>query len=150
VLRQLAGERRAGFLANHLDRAPEDILIHHTRSLCLVKPDRLWSRFELDAYSGKYEARMGFVVGDIDHERAGSARGVPVTDLKWRALGRAWLSAVGGELTFEETDLLARLGADAVYLALGLSRTYEGKTWLLVVGVHVVPDYEINIDYTNL
>lgn len=149
LLRRLEGERRARFLAQYLDRAPEDVLIHQTRSLCLVRPDRLWGHFALDPYSGKYEARLGFAVGDVEHPRAGSPRGVPVTDMKWRALGRAWLGEAGGRLDFDEDALKARLNADEIYLALGLSRTYEGKVWLLVVGVHVVPDYEAQIDYTN-
>jgi hypothetical protein len=149
VVRRLEGERRARFLVGHLDQAPEDILVHHTRSLCLVKPDRLWASFELDAYSGQYQARLGFVVGDIDHPQAGSARGVPVTDMKWRALGRAWVGEAGGHLGLDEATLKARLNADAIYLALGLSRTYEGNVWVLIVGVHVVPDYEMEIDYSN-
>ncbi|MFQ5595436.1 MAG: hypothetical protein ACE5HA_14915 [Anaerolineae bacterium] len=147
--RRLEGERRAHFFAEHLDKRPEDILIHETRSLCLVKPDHLWARFELDAYSGKYQARLGFVVDDIRHPRASSPSGVPVTDMKWRALGRAWLGEAGGLLDLDEPTLKARLNADDIYLALGLSRTYEGNVWLLVVGVHVVPDYEMEIDYNN-
>lgn len=147
--RRLEGERRARFFAGHLDQRPADILVHETRSLCLVKPDRLWARFELDAYSGKYQARLSFVVGDIRHPRASSPRGVPVTDMKWRALGRAWLGEAGGQLDLDEATLKTRLNADEIYLALGLSRTYERKVWLLVVGVHVVPDYEMEIDYGN-
>lgn len=150
VLRRLEGERRANFLAEYLDQAPEDVLVHHTRSLCLVKPDEVWARFELDAYSGKYQARLGFTLEGIEHARAGSPRGVPVTDMKWRALGREWLRDSGGELEFAEAALKDRLPADDIYLALGLSRTYDGKVWLLVVGVHVVPDYDIEIDYENL
>ena len=149
LLRRLEGERRVHFLARYVDRAPEDVLVHHTRSLCLVRPDQLWGRFELDPYSGKYQARLGFTVGDIEHPRAGSPRGVPVTDMKWRALGRTWLSEGGGQLDLDEDALKTRLHADDIYLALGLSRTYEGRAWLLVVGVHVIPDYEIEIDYNN-
>jgi hypothetical protein len=36
------------------------------------------------------------------------------------------------------------------YLALGLSRSYKGEYWLLVLGVHTVPDYEMEVDYGNL
>ena len=149
VLRRLEGERRANFLAEYTDQAPEDILVHQTRSLCLVKPDEVWARFELDAYSGKYQARLGFQLEGIEHARAGSPRGVPVTDMKWRALGREWLGDSGGQLEFDELALKDRLNADDIYLALGLSRTYDGKVWLLVVGMHVVPDYTIEIDYDN-
>jgi hypothetical protein len=44
-------------------------------------------------------------------------------------------------LKFGADDLRERLGAQEIYLALGLSRDYQGQTWLLVIGVHVVPGY---------
>lgn len=151
LLRRLEGEKRAGLFARYLDRAPEDVLIHHTRSLCLVQPEQVWARFSLDGYSGKYEARMGFVLaGDANHPRAASPRGASVTDLKWHALGRAWLGerggrgGQGGRLALDHDALCERLGAEAIYLAIGLSRNWRGEYWPLVVGVHVVPDYEVN------
>jgi hypothetical protein len=146
VLRRLEGQRRADFLAEHLDSAPDDVVLHHTRSLCLVRPERVWARFSLDAFSGKYEARMGFLLsGDLIHPGMGDRRGVTVTDLRWRALGRRWLEDQtgrrGGSLLLDQQVLLERLSAEAVYLALGLSRVWQGKRWVLVVGVHTVPDY---------
>ena len=39
-------------------------------------------------------------------------------------------------------ELFERLNVEAVYLAVGLSREWQGEYWPLVVGVHVVPDYE--------
>jgi len=143
ILRRLEGEQRARFFSRYLDRAPEDVLAHHTRSLCLVEPEQVWARFSLDAYSGKYEARMGFVLdGEVNHPRAAARRGVSVTDLKWRALGSSWLGDDGGTLTLSHEALLDRLGAEALYLAVGLSRNWRNEYWPLVVGVHVVPDYE--------
>ncbi len=147
VLRRLGGEQRAAFFPKYLDPAPEDVLVHHTRSLCLVQPEQVWARFSLDSYSGKYEARMGFVLdGDVNHPRAVSRRGVSVTDLKWRALGRSWLGEDGGTLTLDHEALFERLHAEALYLAVGLSRNWRGAYWPLVVGVHVVPDYEADIE----
>jgi len=90
---------------------------------------------------------MGFQLeGGGNHPRATSSRGVPVTDLKWLGLGRTWLPAAGGSLSLDEETLLERLGAEEIYLALGLSRTWEGEFWPLVVGVHVVPDYEAEME----
>ena len=65
-------------------------------------------------------------------------------------VGPTWLDTKGGSLTLEHEALLERLKADAIYLALGLSRAYQGKYWLLVIGVHVVPDYEATIDLHHL
>ena len=150
LLRRLEGEKRAPFFARYLDRAPEDVLIHHTRSLCLVQPEQVWASFSLDAYSGKYEARMGFVLPGFEaHPRATSRRGVSVTDLKWRAVGREWLgeqddpSGRRGRLALDHDALCERLSAEAIYLAVGLSRPWQGEYWPLVIGVHVVPDYEV-------
>jgi hypothetical protein len=155
LLRRLEGERRAEFLAKHLDRSPEDVIIHHTRSLCLIRPHEVWARFSLDRWSDKYEARLGFQLPGVQHEKANSPKGVPVTDLRWRALGRSWLAHAAStdsasELVLPCDQLMARLQAAQVYLALGLSRGYQNEFWLLVVGVHVVPDFDISVDYINL
>jgi hypothetical protein len=151
LLRRLEGEKRAQFFPRYLDRAPEEVLVHHKRSLCLVQPEQVWASFSLDTYSGKYEARMGFLLGDeADHPRAASRRGVSVTDLAWRALGRSWLGHEGGYLALDQEALYERLGAEALYLAVGLSRNWKGEYWPLVVGVHVVPDYEAVVDVERL
>lgn len=142
-LRRLEGDRRACFLAAHLDRAPEDVLVHQARSLCLVQPERVWAEFTLDPESGKYEARMGFTLPGVpDHPRAASARGVSVTDLKWRALGRSWLAMGDQRLALGQCALFEQLACHALYLVVGLSRSWQGEFWPLVVGVHTVPDYE--------
>jgi hypothetical protein len=150
VLRRLEGERRGRFLAEHLDQAPADVLVTGTRSLCLIKPTRIWASFSLDQLSGKYQARLGFSLAGMRHAQANAERGVPVTDLRWRALGRAWLGSNGGTLTLSQEKLLARLKTQEIYLALGLSRAYEGQSWLLAIGVHCVPDYTVEMDYRNL
>jgi hypothetical protein len=69
-----------------------------------------------------------------------------VTDLKWRALGRAWLDEEGGRLALDHDEVRERLDAEALYLAVGLSRSWQGEYWPLVVGVHVVPDYEVEVN----
>jgi hypothetical protein len=144
LLRRLEGEKRARFFAKYLDRAPDDVLVRQTRSLCLVQPEQVWAQFSLDTYSGKYEARMGFLLaGDANHPRTASRRGAAVTDLKWLALGRSWLGEQGGRLTLDHDALFERLNAEALYLAIGLSRRWQGEYWPLVVGVHAVPDFTL-------
>jgi hypothetical protein len=146
-LRRLEGSKRAAFLARYLDPAPQDVLTRCSRSLCLVQPSRAWAHFRLDAYSGKYEARMGFELEpahDLDPPPPAwhtDLKGVAVTDLKWRALGRKWLSDQGGTLDLAPEPLMQRLNAETLYLTVGLSRAWKGKCWPLVVGVHAVPDY---------
>jgi hypothetical protein len=77
------------------------------------------------------------------------ALGVPVTDLKWRALGKSWLGDAGGQLMLENGDLGERLQAEALYLTIGLSRAWKGRCWPMVVGVHAVPDYEAPVDLSQ-
>lgn len=148
LLRRLEGDRRTNFFRKYLDIAPHEVLLEKKRSLCLVRPDQVWGRFTLDAYSGKYEARLAFSLDDQAFLGSGSKGGLPVTDLKWRALGRVWLPD-GGRLDFDNDSLCERLSADEIYLTVGLSRTYEGRIWCLILAVHTVPDYAMDIDYMN-
>jgi len=150
IVRRLEGERRADFLGKYLDGNPYEVLAGHSRSLCLVKPDQVKASFSLDAYSGKYEARLAFTLGAEAYLGSMRKGGLAVTDIKWRALGREWLGEGGGRLDCDEGELQNRLGVEEFYLTLGLSRSYEGEYWLLVLGVHTVPDYEVEIDYDNL
>jgi hypothetical protein len=155
-LRTLSGQKRSRFFARYLDRAPEQVIVHHTRSLCLVHPQDVWAEFALDAYSGQYQARMGFVLGSdpaLAHDTrpvwATGQRGIAVTDLKWRALGRAWVRQ-GGKLRLHRELFFQRLEAQDLYLSLGLSRNWQGQYWPLVVGVHLIPDYQATIDLDHL
>ena len=44
LLRRLEGEKRASFFPKYLDRMPEEVLVSHTRSLCLVEPEQVLPR----------------------------------------------------------------------------------------------------------
>lgn len=148
--RRLQGERRAGFLQRYLDRAPDQVLRLKERSLCLVKPDWVKGCFRLDPYSGRFDANLGFGLGGRSYTGSPAKGGLTVTDLKWRALGRAWLPPEGGWVDFDGGDLEARFGIKEVYLALGLTRSFQGEFWPIVVGAHTEPDFEAEIDYDNL
>jgi hypothetical protein len=143
LLRRQDAERRAQFCAKHLDRAPEDVLLRETRSLCLARPDAVEAWWNCDPYNGHYEARMAFSLGGF----ATGELGVAVTDLAWRALGRVWMRG-GARLHLNDTALRARLGD--LYLTVGLGRTFEGRHWPLVVGVHAAGLPEVKIDEAAL
>jgi hypothetical protein len=150
VLRRLEGGKRADFLARYIDTAPLQVVKNQERSLCLVRPDWVKGAFHLDNYSGKLDARISF--GLKYHQVTGSHAkgGVSVTDLTWRALGRAWLGERGSWTEFDEGDLESRLGITQIYLAVGLTRAYRGEFWAIVIGVHTVPDVEAIVDYDNM
>jgi len=127
------------------------VLDQHERSLCLVQPEEVWATFFLDHYSGKYEARMGFRLSQELQTATHQRRGLPVTDLKWESLGRQWHRESSEEhLAFDHKQLCQRLSAETIYLSIGLSRIYKGKIWPLIIGVHPVPDYEIEVNYCGL
>jgi hypothetical protein len=150
IVRRLEGERRAQFLRRYLDTAPHQVLDNQQRSLCLIKPDWIKGTFRLDGYSGKFDARLAFGFGGRRYQGSYAKGGLSVTDLKWRALGRAWLPEDGGWTEFDDGDLEARLGIQEVCLAAGLTRSYKGDFWIIIVGVHTLPDYEAIVDYDNL
>jgi len=150
IVRRLEGERRAWFLEKYRDRDPGQVLQLKERSLCLVKPDWVKGCFRLDPHSGRFDANLGFGLGGRRYTGSHAKGGLAVTDLKWRALGRAWLPEDGGWVDFDEGDLEARYGVEKVYLAVGLTRSFKGKFWPIVVGVHTVPDFEAEVDYDNL
>jgi hypothetical protein len=89
-VRHVPEEARAALLQAAVDPHPEEVLQRQTRSLTLFQPSDFTASFFHDTYSGKFEARLAW-------PGCGSDRGYPVTDLRWRALGRALLSD-GGQL----------------------------------------------------
>jgi hypothetical protein len=150
VVRCLEGDRRTGFLRKYLDSAPDQVLVLQERSLCLIKPEWVRGSFRLDGYSGGFDARLAFGLNGRPYLGSYAKGGLAVTDLKWRALGRSWLPGEGGWTEFDDGDLEARLGVEEVYLAVGLTRSYEGSHWAIVVGVHTVPDYVATIDHDDV
>jgi hypothetical protein len=75
---------------------------------------------------------------------------MPVTDLKWRALGREWVTRGSQHQQYDLPALRRRLGVERVFLAVGLSRNYQGQFWPIVVGVHTLPDYAATLDERRL
>lgn len=132
--------------------SPEALWPHGTRSLATLEVAEMTATFRRDTYSGKYEARLAFPGLPPDVASA------TCTDLKWRAWGRRLLAqraaAVPGavrSLTLASDDLRAALGGpQRCWLALGVSRAYDGRCWPLVVGVHTLPEYEAEVDYRAL
>lgn len=133
--------------------APEALWPHGTRSLATLEVSAMTATFRHDTYTGKYEARLNFP--GLPPDVASAA----CTDLKWRAWGRRLLEQHAGarapgavrSATLAGDELRTALGgAQRCWLALGVSRAYDGRCWPLVVGVHTLPDYEAEVDYSAL
>ncbi len=150
IVRRLEGERRANFLRKYRDTAPRQVLDSQQRSLCLIRPDWIKGCFRLDDYTGQFDARLAFGLDGKPYLGSYAKGGFSVTDLKWRALGRAWLARAGPWTEFDRGDLEARFGIQETFLTVGLTRSYQGGYWTVIVGVHTLPDYEATVDYDNL
>ena len=150
ILRRLEGERRKGFLENHQDTAPLQVLQAQQRSLCLIKPDWVKGCFQLDLPSGDFDARLAFGLDGRTCGASPAKGGLSVTDLKWRALGRAWLGPSGGRKDFGTGDLETEFKLGQIYLVVGLTRSFQGSFWTIIVGVHTAKDYKASVDYDNL
>ncbi|MCL5103083.1 MAG: hypothetical protein M1133_03060 [Armatimonadetes bacterium] len=129
------------FLEKHSEPDSPEQVLHGERSLALFEPSQAEALFAQDSYSGKYEARLKLPeMGE---------RPVPVTDIKWRALGRRLLGS-SQALVMTSQNLRDRFDFGRIFVALGLSRLHEGKHWPLIVGVHTWPDYGAEVDYGNI
>jgi hypothetical protein len=106
--------------------------------------------FRLDSYSGLLDARLSFGLDRRRYLGSHAKGGLSVTDLRWRALGREWLPEGGGWTDFDAGDLETRYGVSDIYLVVGLTRSYRGSFWPIIVGVHTLPDYDVALDRDNL
>lgn len=134
-------EKRLPFLERYSEPDGVKALLNAERSLVMFEPSDIEAAFSLDSYSGKYDVR-------ITTPETGE-RPLPVTDIKWRAFGRKLVA--GRDYAALRTDgIRETLAAQRIFIALGLSRMHDGRHWPLVVGVHLWPDYQAEIDYYNM
>ena len=141
LVRRLSEPERREFMDSSAEPDAMEAINSSQRSLCLLPSQEAQALFVLDSYSGKYDARIYFP--------ALGQRAAPVTDVKWRALGRR-LTADSNRVVLRGKQLLETVHTERVYPAVGLSRLHEGQFWPLVIGVHCLPDYEAEVDYKSL
>lgn len=144
LLRKLDQQEQADFLARYCESDISILLPNQEHSLGLFLPDSFVFTFGMNQSGTDVTARAEFTIGHQGFSDVGC------TDLRMRALGRRLLQRSSGTpCTLDQADFKRR-GKEITYLALGLSRLYKGKHWLLVVGVHTIPELEVEIDYARL
>jgi hypothetical protein len=145
LLRKLSGEEQEQFLATHVESDLALLAREHERSLMLIKPESFSFSFGKNQTGDDVSVRASFACGGEHFSDIGC------TDLRMRALGRQLLEKTGNskKATLGDEDF-KRHGKQATYLALGLSRLFQNKHWLLVVGVHSLPELVVEIDYARL
>lgn len=108
----------------------KDYLINSNRSLCVIKPDNIIDH--TDTYDNRYRPKIHFEFGS-------SNLNLSCTDIYWRVLGRTEAGRAIQNEILEEDD---------VHFVIGLSRFFRGDYWPMIVGIHPLPNIEI--DYGNL
>lgn len=143
IVRWLQDERRSRFLREHCDTAPRQVLETQQRSLCLIRARSFAGSFRQETGSAHLEARMTFKVGGRPYRGSFPKGGFATIDPRWLALGHSWLPDGGGWTEFDEGILKARQGVEQVYLVVGLSQCHQRRFEPVIVGVHMVPDYQV-------
>ncbi len=144
LIRKLTGEEQGRFLAEHVEPGLPLIAEDCRRSLALIKPDSFSFSFGMNKSGNDVSVRASFAVGDVEIGDAGC------TDLRMRALGRKLLEQAGGSRRSLNDEDFQQRGKQTTYLSVGLSRAFQGKHWLILVGVHSIPELSVEIDFAKL
>ncbi|MBO0726843.1 MAG: hypothetical protein J2P52_14660 [Blastocatellia bacterium] len=144
LIRKLTNEEQERFLAAHAENGLPLLDGDGRRSLALIKPDSFSFSFGKNRNGDDVSVRASFKVGDVEVADAGC------TDLRMRALGRKLLEKSGGERSLLNDEDFRRRDKQMTYLTVGLSRPFQGKHWLILVGAHSIPELAVEIDFAKL
>lgn len=144
LLRKLDNEEQAEFFAEYCESDISKLIPNEEQSLGLFLPGSFSFHFSMSKSSVDVSVRADFKLGDQIFS------GIGCTDLRMRALGRELLNKSGGVTQTLDQSAFAKRGKQITYLALGLSRLYRDEHWLIVVGVHSIPEISIEIDCARL
>jgi hypothetical protein len=144
LLRKLSEPEQAELFARHGETDLAALVADEDRSLGLFLPDSFSFIFAMNQLGTDITVRTAFTLGGRHFSDIGC------TDLRMRALGQSLLKrSSNAPRLLSQTDFELR-GKHLTYLAIGLSRRYRGKHWLIVIGVHTIPELDICIDYGRL
>jgi len=144
LLRKLNNQEQTEFFAKHCESDISKLVPNEERSLGLFLPESFSFHFAMSKSSMDISVRADFKLGDQNFS------GIGCTDLRMRALGRKLLEKSDGVPQTLNQSSFKKRGKQITYLALGLSRLYRDKHWLIVVGVHSIPEIAIEVDYARL
>jgi hypothetical protein len=144
LIRKLTNDEQERFLATSVEDGLPLLDDDCRRSLTLIKPDCFSFMFGMNRSGDDVSVRASFKVGDVEVSDVGC------TDLRMRALGRKLLekSSLGKSLLSDED--FRRHDKQSTYLTIGLSRPFQGKHWLILVGAHTIPELTVEIDFAKL
>ncbi len=144
LIKEFSDKEKIDFLNAHSHQEDLNKIQAKECSLGLVKPDDFLIQFKPNKKGDDIAVRIDFTIGK---ERC---KEKPCPDIKLRALGRymlQYLQKTSHYLTMED---FFKKGYSNIFFTLGLTRLYQGENWLMVIGVHTVPEYKSQIDFSHL
>jgi len=143
-LARLTPDEQADFLAANVEEDLGFLDAAQSRSLGLYRAESFSFEFGMNKLGEDVVVRADFRAGGLE------MRDVGCTDLRMRALGRTLLNKSAGTAAVLSDRDFRRRGKQITYLVIGLSRLYRDKYWPIVVGVHSIPELDIEVDYARL
>ncbi|MEW6097088.1 MAG: hypothetical protein AB1567_11290 [bacterium] len=144
LLKELSNPERLDFLNLHSSQNTLSKLEGLNCSLGMIIPLDFSFHFKPNKAGDDIAVRVNFSANSRNYSN------IPCSDIKMRALGRKVLSYLGKSEHWLFRQDFDKKGYQQVFFAMGLTRLYKGKNWLMVIGVHTVPEYQVAIDFTNL
>lgn len=142
LIRTLNDSQRLALFQKIAEQSLDPVIIQNVKSLCLIEPTEIvLADFANISAKGKYQPKLKFTFCKEEFN-------YKVTDIYWRALGR--LLATKHKLVLDGKELRDTLKYSRIFLTVGLTRMFEEKYWPMVVGIHTVPYFPVQIDYNNL
>jgi len=141
---KLTIEEQASFLAVNVEKDLDILDASKGRSLGLYEPESFSFTFGVNKLGEDVVVRATFKAGGME------LREVGCTDLRMRALGRTLLDKSGAAGSVLSDQDFRRRGKQITYFAIGLSRLYRNKHWPIIVGVHSIPELDVEVDYARL
>lgn len=144
LIRKLTNDEQERFLATSVEDGLPLLDDDCRRSLALIKPDSFSFMFGMNRSGDDVSVRASFKVGDVEVSDVGC------TDLRMRALGRKLLEKSRSGKSLLSDEDFRRHDKQSTYLTIGLSRPFQGKHWLILVGAHTIPELAVEIDFAKL
>jgi hypothetical protein len=144
LLHKLNNQEQTEIFSKYCESDISKLVPNEERSLGLFLPESFSFHFAMSKSSTDISVRADFKLGDQ------KLSGIGCTDLRMRALGRKLLEKSDGASQTLTQSSFKKRGKLITYLSLGLSRLYRDKHWLIVVGVHSIPEIAIEVDYSRL
>jgi len=144
LIKQLNDKEKIDFLNAHAHQENLKRLQAKECSLGLIQPDDFLIHFKPNKKGDDIAVRIDF---SLLKERC---KEKPCPDIKLRALGRYILQYLKKPSHCLSLEDFFKKGYTNIFFTIGLTRLYQGENWLMVIGVHTIPEYKAEIDFSQL